>query len=99
MRVDIACKIKFLQKKETTHYIAEWPLCLRGELMLSKHSFHSHSGPKLHLLTYSWPKRKQRFFRETLSLMAQIPNNNREFYIYPWLHMPFVVEENQVLLH
>lgn len=32
-------------------------------------------------------------------MMALGPNNNGEFYIYPCLRMPFVVEEKQVLLH
>lgn len=86
MHADISFSTKKKKKKNLIYWVAS--LTEKGTDALQ--TFFSQP---------QWPKRKQRFFRETLSEMAPNPNNNREFYIYPWLHMPFVVEEKQVLLH
>lgn len=92
IRVDISYNISI---KSVSHNIADWLLFKRN-----RSSYFPAATVNLnYIYSFSRAKRRQGFFRETLPRMVLIPNNNREFYIYPWMHMSFVVKEKRVLLH
>lgn len=82
--------VKCLPKIGLAQHFADWPFCLRSHC---KHSFQTFS--KLHWFTSTdlfLHQEEVSLLRETLSTPALSSINNREFYIYPWLHMPFVEE-------